>query len=161
VPSSIVDLTQVSTWCPKCFVDGRPVPAVEGLDTYLALLGRAYAAPASEVVSARRSTDRGDRVIAGSAYLGAVVPESADVHNLLGIALARRGRIDEAIPEFRHALRLNPDSAQTHWHLGAALASRGMRDEAIAHLRRSVQLDPANPLARHDLQALTGAYERP
>jgi Flp pilus assembly protein TadD len=93
-------------------------------------------------------------VVAGSAYLGALVPESADVHNILGIALADRGRMDEAIAEFREALRLDPGSAQTHWHLGAALAYRGARDEAVEHLRESVRLDPGNVNARHDLDVL-------
>ena len=154
VPSSIVDLGQVDAWCPKCFADGKPVPLVDGLDTYLALLGRAYASSAAEMARTRRATDQQNRLVSGSAYLGAIVPESADLHNILGLSLARQGRIEEAIGEFREAMRLEPDSAMTHWHLGAALASRGARDEAIEHLRRSVQLDPNNPLARQDLEAV-------
>ena len=81
--------------------------------------------------------------------------------DILGIAHARDGRLGDAIGEFREALRLEPDSAQTHWHLGAALASRGAVGEAAEHLRRSVQIDPTNALVRQDLQALTGAVERP
>ncbi len=156
VPASVVDLTEVAAWCPKCFVDSHPVPLVEGLDTYLALLGRAYIALPADVSRTRDLAERHGRVIAGSAYLGAIVPESADVRNILGIALAQKGQIDEAIPEFREALRLDPDSAMTHWHLGTALASRGARDEAVSHLRRAVQLDPTNALAREDLRTLTG-----
>ena len=150
VPASVVDLSEVSAWCPRCFADGKPVPLVEGLDTYLALLDRAYMASRAEVIRARSLAEQG-RVIAGSAYLGAVVPESAELHNVLGITLATKGNFDEAIAEFREALRLEPDSARTHWNLGAALASRGAREEAIEHLRRSVQLDPDNGQARYDL----------
>ena len=62
------------------------------------------------------------RVIAGSAYLGAIVPESADLHSTLGIGFAARGKMRDAIAEFDEALRLDPGSALTHWHLGAALA---------------------------------------
>jgi spermidine synthase len=151
VPASVVDLTQVAAWCPKCFVDGKPVPLVEGLDTYFALLDRAYKASAIEVARVRRIAVDPPRVVAGSAYLGAIVPESADLHNTLGIALAARGRIPEAIEEFRAALRLDPDSALTHWHIGAAIAAVGAREDAIAHLRRSVQLDPSNGEAQYDL----------
>jgi tetratricopeptide (TPR) repeat protein len=151
VPASIVDLRQAAAWCPKCFAGGTPVPLVEGLDTYLSLVGRAYSASPDEVRAARGLAERRNRVIAGSAYLGAIVPESADVHNVLGIALASKGQMHEAIAEFRDALRLDPDSARTHWHLGAALAYDGAREQAVEHLRRSVQLDPNNPDARRDL----------
>jgi tetratricopeptide (TPR) repeat protein len=154
VPGSIVDLSGWASWCPACFVNGQPVASAEGLDIYLALLGRAYAASHADVVRARALSEQRRRVIAGSGYLGAIVPESADVHNLLGIALASKGRIDDAISEFREALRLDPESAVTCWHLGAALASRGSRQEAIEFLRRSVQLDPNNPQARDDLESV-------
>jgi tetratricopeptide (TPR) repeat protein len=112
------------------------------------------------VVRARRLAETQHRVIAGSAYLGAVVPESADVHNVLGIALATKGQIDEAIGEFRQALQLDPESAATNWHLGAALASQGAREEALEHLRRSVRLDPGNSQARHDLEVVLASDGR-
>jgi spermidine synthase len=160
VPGDVVDLSQVAAWCPKCFVDQKPVPLVEGLDTYQALLGRAYVASAADVSRARSLAARRDRIIFGSAYLGAIVPETADVHNLLGIELAARGRIDEGITEFRHAMQLEPGSAQTHWHLGAALAYSGARDEALEQLRLAVQLDPTNPEARHDLEVVLATSRR-
>ena len=160
VPPSVVDVSQVAAWCPTCFVDHTPVPLVDGLDTYLDLLGRAYAASPAEIAGARRLAESRHRLVFGSAYLGAIVPESADVHNVLGISLAEKGRFDEAIGEFREAERLAPDSAATQWHLGAALASRGAREEALDHLRRSVQLDPNNPQARHDLDVVLGLDRR-
>jgi spermidine synthase len=160
VPGAVVDLGQVAAWCPRCFVDQQPVPLAEGLDTYLALLGRAYMASAFDIGRARSLAERNGRSVFGSAYLGAIVPETADVHNLLGIALAAKGRIDEGIMEFRHAIRLEPGSAQTHWHLGAALAYRGARDEALEQLRQSVQLDPNNPQARHDLEVVAASSRR-
>jgi len=154
VPPSVVDLTQVGAWCPTCFADGSPVPLVEGLDTYLALLRQAYLAPPAEAGRARAAAEQPGRTVAGSAYLGAIVPESAALHNLLGIALAGKGRLDDAVAEFREALRLEPDSAETNWHLGVALASQGERDEAMEHLGRSVELDADNPRARYDLASL-------
>jgi spermidine synthase len=161
VPASVVDLTQVAAWCPRCFAGGKPVPLVEGLDTYFALLDRAYKATAADMARVRRLAVGPPRVIAGSAYLGAIVPESADLHNTLGIALASRGEVREAIAEFGEALRLDPDSAMTEWHLGAALAAVGTRDEAVAHLRRSVQLDPGNGEAQYDLARLLVEARQP
>jgi tetratricopeptide (TPR) repeat protein len=154
VPGSVVDLSRVAEWCSKCFENGMPVRVVEGLDLYLALLGRAYGASPEEGARIRAAADNGRRVV-GSAYLGAVVPETSQIHNDLGIAYAERGLLDAAIAEFRRALDLDPDSAQTHWHLGAALAQRGAFDEAEAHLRTSVQRDPTNVDAKHDLEAVT------
>ena len=143
---SLIDLSQIPTWCPRCFVDGKPVPLVAGIDTYLALLDQFYSAPAGD----RLPAPYGARVVEGSAYLGAVVPESADVHDILGVAMTDRGQLDRAMAEFREALRIDPDSAAAHWHLGNALASRA-EDGALDHLRRSVELRADNSSARHDL----------
>jgi tetratricopeptide (TPR) repeat protein len=156
VPASLVDLADIDAWCPTCFVDGAPAPLARGLDTYVQLMKLAYGASPAEVAAVRQTSDRDGRVIAGSAYLGSIVPESAEMHNILGIASASAGDIDNALREFRQALQLAPDSAATHWHLGAALASRGEREEAIAHLRRSVEIDPRNEYAQSDLRALMG-----
>jgi tetratricopeptide (TPR) repeat protein len=159
VPGSVVDLAGAAAWCPACFDNGVPVRVVEGLDLYLALLNRAYAATPEEGARIRSAAEQG-RIFAGSAYLGAAVPETAEAHNDLGIAYASKGQLNQAIAEFREALRLDPDSAQTHWHLGAALADRGVLDEAADHLRRSVQLDPSNEDARRDLAAILAASRK-
>ena len=144
--ASLLDLSQIPAWCPRCFVEGTPVPLVDGIDTYLALLDQFYSAPAVDAAPALFGT----RTIDGSAYLGAILPESAGVHNVLGIALMNRGQLNQATAEFREALRVDPDSAAGHWHLGQALASRA-QDGAIEHLRRSVELGPDNGAARNDL----------
>jgi tetratricopeptide (TPR) repeat protein len=158
LPAAVVDLADLREWCPTCFIADMPAPAVPGLDLYLALLERAYEGrPASSANTASPPTalrDRLTEVFGDGRYLAEVVPDSAEVHNTLGIALAQRDRIDAAIDEFRAALRLEPESSQTHWHLGAALASTGARVEAIEHLRRAVELDPQNDDARHDLEAV-------
>jgi Flp pilus assembly protein TadD len=143
---SLIDLTQIPTWCPRCFVDGKPVPLIEEMDTYLTLLDQFYTAPPSTAPA----IPYGSRTVDGSAYLGAILPDSSDVHNILGIAMMKRGRFERAVSEFREALRLSPDSAAAHWQLGKALASR-REGEALDHLRRSVELDPANHAARYDL----------
>jgi spermidine synthase len=154
VPGAVVDLSQVADWCPKCFIDGKPAPLADGLDIYLGLLDRAYMASPAGAFRARSLADREGRLIEGSAYLGAIVPESVEVHDYLGIALAEKGQLDEAIAQFRQSLELDPDSARTHWHLGAALASNGARQDAIVHLRRSIELDPANARVHADLASL-------
>src|SRR5581483_2730518 len=144
--ASLLDLSQIPAWCPRCFAEGRPVPLVDGIDTYLSLLDQFYAAPPGDAAPVLFGT----RMIDGSAYLGAILPESAGVHNVLGIALMNRGQIEPAIAEFREALRLEEGSAAAHWRLGQALASRAPH-EAIDHLRRAVVLGPDNSAAQRDL----------
>jgi spermidine synthase len=167
VPASLVDVGRIADWCPRCFADGRPIALVDGLDIYLELLNLAYTAnqrdlAEGEALATARALAEGEalaarapRTIAGSAYLGAIVPESAELHNLLGLTHASKGDLDKAIAEFREALRLLPDVAATHWHLGAALAARGAHSDAVVHLRRSVELDPTNSDAQRDLEVLT------
>ena len=77
VPGSVVDLRAVGEWCPRCFVDGNPVASVKSLPAYLALLDLAYSAAPGQVMEARRLAERSGRVVAGSNYLGMIVPESA------------------------------------------------------------------------------------
>lgn len=151
VPGSVVDLRGVGEWCPKCFVDGNPAPSVAALPAYLALLDLAYRAEPGQVLAARRLAERTGRTVAGSRYLGMIVPESPALHNALGIDAASQGRLDEAIAAFTRALELDADDAATHWHLGVALASVGRQGEALEHLQRSIQLDPENGAAQHDL----------
>jgi tetratricopeptide (TPR) repeat protein len=154
VPASVIDLRDVASWCPACFVNGEPAPLVKGLDVYLELLRQAYAASPEAVRNARALAPPDGRVVAGSRYLGTIVPESAELHNVLALSNASAGNMDVAIREFREALRLDPESAVTHWHLGAALASHGAVEEALAHLQRSVALDPANGAAQNDVGAV-------
>jgi len=149
-PTSIVDVSQVARWCPRCFVEGKPVPLVDGLDTYLALLNLVYKAPPDEVPRARTPAN-GPRVIAGSAYLGAIVPESADLHTLLGSALAARGNVEEAIAEFRDALRLEPNNGQTRYDLATTLLQSRQYEDAADQFRAALRLMPNFVKAHNNL----------
>jgi spermidine synthase len=151
--TGVADLSRAADWCPRCYRDGKPVGHAAGLDLYLSLLGVAYSAPPAEFLRTR-NLPAGSRRIIGSAYLGAVLPESAAVHNLIGVALASRGSLDQAIEEFRRASVLSPAGAETQWHLGAALAAHGQLAEALGHLRQAVELEPRHGQARYDLARL-------
>jgi tetratricopeptide (TPR) repeat protein len=163
VPANVVNLERLPEWCPQCFANGEPVPAVAGLDVYMRLMDLAYRATPEDGVrlaEAAKAKAPDMRGIAGSYYLGAIVPERAELYNVLGLDYARRGDIRSAIVMFRRAVELGPDLALAHWHLGAALAEAGARDEAIGHLQRSIELDPANHNARADLDALRASSVR-
>jgi hypothetical protein len=42
MPAAIFAVGDIGTWCPACFVDGRPTPLVPQLDLYMETVGRRY-----------------------------------------------------------------------------------------------------------------------
>jgi serine/threonine-protein kinase len=72
----------------------------------------------------------------------ALRPRSPGCLNNLGIALADRGEVDEAMACFRKAIALDPSYAGAHNNLGLQLKKKGQPDEAIACYRRAVKAAP-------------------
>jgi tetratricopeptide (TPR) repeat protein len=70
----------------------------------------------------------------------ALQPQSPGAHFNLGLALQNKGQLDEAIPEYREAIRLKEDYAEAHVQLGAALTDKGRLDEAIAECRAAIRI---------------------
>jgi serine/threonine-protein kinase len=59
-----------------------------------------------------------------------------------GNALKNEGKLDEAIAEYREAIRLKPDDAQSFCELAHALRRAGRMDEAAAAARAAIRLNP-------------------
>ena len=78
----------------------------------------------------------------------------------LGIALAARGRLDEAIQHFDRALLLKPDDVKADLNLGAAWARQGNLLEAVQHFERALQLEPDYPEAHCNLGNALAAQGR-
>jgi spermidine synthase len=123
-PGSVVDLSRAAEWCPSCFINGKPVPLAAGLDTYLAVLARAYLAPVPGM-TANFSDPETQRMIAANTYLEMILHSAATVHNDMGLNLVSDGRLDEAIGHFEEALTLQPDLASAQRNLSAARQVRG------------------------------------
>ena len=87
-------------------------------------------------------------------------PPSTLAHYNLGLALAGRGRIGEAIAHFRKALEIPPESAAVHNNLGLALAARGRIGEATAHYQRALEIQPDNADAHNNLGAVLSGRGR-
>jgi spermidine synthase len=149
VPAALVDLSAAGTWCPRCFDGERPSPAAAGLDTYLALLDQSYRASIDEATAVTMGIAR--QRILGSAYLGAILPDTDAVHNVIGVTLLRENRYAEAAEAFREALKRRADSSDANRNLGSALVATGHTSEALEYLRRSVQLAPDNGGAQYEL----------
>jgi tetratricopeptide (TPR) repeat protein len=59
-----------------------------------------------------------------------------------GLADLAQGRTDEAVTEYRAAIRLDPGHAAAHRGLGAALKQQGLLDQAVEELRLAARLEP-------------------
>ena len=65
----------------------------------------------------------------------------ADVHNVLGLLLGRKGASsEEVLAEFREALRLQPKNAEAHNNIGLVLAQTGEDEKAVAEFRDAIAI---------------------
>ncbi len=64
----------------------------------------------------------------------------------------RQYEADNAIAEYREALKINPNNVEAHLKMGFLLYNvKEKSEEGMAHLEKAMQLDPDNPLVHHDL----------
>jgi len=72
-------------------------------------------------------------------------------HSNLGTALAKRGRITEAIRSFSKALRINPGDSKAHNNLGLAFEKQGRMTEAVIHFSQALRINPEDSEAHNNL----------
>src|SRR5262249_4736859 len=87
-------------------------------------------------------------------------PPDAVAHYTRAVALARAGKLDEAIAAFGKAIELNPKRAAAHLGLGQALLGNGRYGEAQAALARGLKLLPKDSPLRADASRLLQTCER-
>lgn len=75
-------------------------------------------------------------------------PENARGRVARGTILARGGRDQEALAEFRRAVAASPDAAFAHQHLGMELLKLRQAGEAGAEFARAVAIDPNDAEAK-------------
>ena len=80
-----------------------------------------------------------------------ILPTFHRARNNLGVALKRRGRIDEAIEQYKMALELDPDFADARSNLGAAYYAQGRIEEAMKEFELATRSSGSNAYFFHHL----------
>jgi serine/threonine protein kinase/tetratricopeptide (TPR) repeat protein len=89
----------------------------------------------------------------------ALRPQSPVIHVNLGVALQARGELNEAIFEYRQAIRLKKTYANAYYNLGVALKEKGQLDKAIAAYREAIRLKKDDAWAHNNLGAALAARD--
>jgi protein O-mannosyl-transferase len=71
-----------------------------------------------------------------------VSPSFVIAYNNLGHALASENRHEEAVGQYREAIKINPYYSKAHNNLGNSLIELKKADEAIKHYRKAIQIEP-------------------
>jgi len=104
-----------------------------------AYLGASYTSDAAFELGGREQYRR-----AQAAYERALAirPNLLDAQMFLANLLVDTGKVEQAVPLLRDALKTNGNYAFAHWELGYAYRFAGMLDESVAECERARQLDP-------------------
>ena len=104
-----------------------------------AYLGASYNSDAAFELGGREQYRRAE-----AAYERALAlrPNLLDAQMFLANLLIDTGKIEQAVPLLRDALKTNGNYAAAHWELGYAYRFAGMLDESVAECERARQLAP-------------------
>src|SRR5438128_1619588 len=81
----------------------------------------------------------------------AIDPGSSIGQLSLGLALARHGKLAEAVEHYEAALKTKPDHADAQSNMGAALVGQGKLAEAIEHYQQALRAKPDHADAHTNL----------
>lgn len=86
------------------------------------------------------------------------LPDDAEAHENLGLALKRTGQMEEAAESFRRAIKFNASSASAHVNLGNVLKETGRHEAAVVNYRRALELKPDLVEAHNNLGNILRDY---
>ena len=87
-------------------------------------------------------------------------PANGRAHHELGKALFELGRVEESLPYYQTAIRLQPLAPEPRHNLGLALAALGRRAEAMAQYAEALRLEPDYADAHNNLGIVLLAESR-
>jgi tetratricopeptide (TPR) repeat protein len=71
-----------------------------------------------------------------------------------GVALEQKGRLAEALAQYREVERMAPDNIEARYNIGNLLDKMGQPEAALPELRQAVQLNPKPPSVHDTLGAV-------
>jgi tetratricopeptide (TPR) repeat protein len=71
-----------------------------------------------------------------------IQPSQLEAQIFLANLLIDTGKVEQAMPLLRDALKTNPNHAAVNWELGYAYRFAGMLNESVAECERALQIDP-------------------
>jgi tetratricopeptide (TPR) repeat protein len=95
-----------------------------------------------------------DEAEAGYRQLLEIRPTDPNIHERLGVTLARQKKFPEAKEHFLRALEIKPENAPVLYELGTLLSLEGRYEEAVEKYRRSLELSPDHVLTLINLGSI-------
>ena len=80
-----------------------------------------------------------------------LTPNYGKGYLMLAYYYESHGQLDEAITNYRAAIRIDPDKLPAHVNLGAVLERCGRTEEALNEFREANRIAPRNPQIHYDL----------
>lgn len=80
--------------------------------------------------------------------------EDVHVYNRLGIALRRKGKVNEAIKEYHRAIKIDQNDEGLHYNIGRAYIEAHNKPKAIHHFKKALGINPEFKDARIILKKL-------
>lgn len=71
-----------------------------------------------------------------------IQPMRADIRLNYGQFLELRGRLDDAVVQYRQTMEYEPWNVLAHFNMGTARLQAGLLEDAVDHLREALRLDP-------------------
>ena len=122
-------------------------------------LGRAYNASASFQFGGNEQYRK-----AQSAFERALAlqPDAIDARVYMANMFTDTGRVENAVPLLREAIKANPNHAEAHWELGYAYRFAGMLAQSVSECERARLLDPGVKLNSSTLNSYLylGQYDK-
>jgi protein O-GlcNAc transferase len=111
-------------------------------------------------IRALAATHQTDLAMARTQRAVAATPEDPALADTLGAFQAQRQEWNDAVSQFREAIRLDPTFGEAHLHLGVALMTLQRSSEAVQELTTAAELRPQSVLTQVELaKALVASGE--